>query len=146
MIARQPPSARYKQAIIAGLFFSLVGDVLLILPQDVFILGLISFLVAHLFYIGAFVSVGGFYRSFTGILPFLLTGIILTFLLWSDLGDMRAPVLIYLVIILVMAWQAWGQWQQSGETRALLAFVALMPQVFITAWLPEYGPTAVNQR
>ncbi len=123
VVTRQPPSARYKQAIIAGLIFSLVGDVVFIIPEDLFLFGLVSFLIAHLFYIKAFVSVGGFYRSLLGALPFLFSGIILAIILWPDLGDMRAPALIYMVIILVMAWQALGQWRQSGETRALLAFV-----------------------
>jgi uncharacterized membrane protein YhhN len=128
--ARQPPSARYRQAIVAGLIFSLIGDVVFVIPQDLFLFGLVSFLIAHLFYINAFVSVGGFYRSFLGALPFLLSGIILAAILWPTLGDMRAPALIYMVIILVMAWQALGQWRQSGETRALQAFVGAILFVF----------------
>jgi len=126
VVARQPPSARYRQAIIAGLVFSLVGDVVFVIPRDLFLFGLVSFLIAHIFYISAFVSVGGFYRSFLGALPFLFIGIILAVVLWPYLGDMRAPALIYTVVILVMAWQAFGQWRQSGETRALLAFIGAM--------------------
>lgn len=126
----RPPMARYRQAIVAGLIFSLGGDVLLILPGDVFLFGLISFLIAHLLYISAFVAVGGFYRSFWGGLPFLIVGIVMAIVLWPDLGDMRAPALIYMVIILIMAWQALGQWRQTGETRALLAFVGAILFVF----------------
>jgi uncharacterized membrane protein YhhN len=39
-----------------GLFFSLLGDVFLMLPQDLFIPGLISFLLAHLAYIVGFTA------------------------------------------------------------------------------------------
>jgi iron(III) transport system permease protein len=46
--------APYKWLIIAGLLFSLGGDVFLMLPQDRFVFGLVSFLIAHLFYIAAF--------------------------------------------------------------------------------------------
>ncbi|MCL4562596.1 MAG: lysoplasmalogenase [Chloroflexi bacterium] len=37
--------------IAAGLFFSLLGDVFLMLPQDLFLAGLAAFLLAHLAYI-----------------------------------------------------------------------------------------------
>jgi len=123
VLANKPPSNRYKRAIIAGLIFSLIGDVVLILPGDVFLIGLVSFLIAHLFYIAAFVMVGGFYRTFWGTIPFLLVGIVLGIVLWPDLGDMKSPVLAYMIIILIMAWQALGQWRQTGEIRALLAFL-----------------------
>lgn len=43
----------YRRAILAGLFFSLAGDTLLINPQN-FVFGLASFLAAHLCYIAAF--------------------------------------------------------------------------------------------
>ncbi len=43
---------------------------------------------------------------------------------------MRMPALIYMVIILVMAWQAFGQWRQIGEWRALLAFIGALLFVF----------------
>jgi uncharacterized membrane protein YhhN len=43
----------YRRAILAGLAFSLVGDTLLINPQN-FVFGLASFLIAHLFYIAVF--------------------------------------------------------------------------------------------
>ena len=46
----------YKYMIITGLVFSLAGDVFLMLPSDRFVAGLVAFLIAHLFYIAAFVS------------------------------------------------------------------------------------------
>jgi uncharacterized membrane protein YhhN len=45
--------------IVAALLFSLVGDVLLMLPRDAFVPGLASFLLAHLAYIVAFRTGGG---------------------------------------------------------------------------------------
>lgn len=44
----------YRWLVLAGLAFSLAGDVFLMLPRDRFRQGLASFLVAHLFYIAAF--------------------------------------------------------------------------------------------
>ena len=46
----------YRYMIIAGLVFSLAGDVFLMLPSDRFVAGLVAFLIAHLFYIVAFMS------------------------------------------------------------------------------------------
>jgi uncharacterized membrane protein YhhN len=43
---------------VAALVFSLAGDVLLMLPQDLFVPGLAAFLVAHLCYLGGFWSSG----------------------------------------------------------------------------------------
>jgi uncharacterized membrane protein YhhN len=40
--------------VIMALAFSLFGDVFLMLPRDLFIFGLASFLIAHLFYVWAF--------------------------------------------------------------------------------------------
>ena len=45
--AALPEGSLYSLAIIAGLICSLAGDVLLMLPSDRFIAGLMSFLVAH---------------------------------------------------------------------------------------------------
>jgi uncharacterized membrane protein YhhN len=126
MIVLRPPTRHYKVMLIFGLGFSLVGDILLMLPQDVFLFGLIAFLVAQIFYIVAFSSVGGFYKSVVGALPFLLYGLVLVIYLWPYLDEMLIPTLIYAVVILVMAWQALGQWRQTGERRALIAFVGTL--------------------
>lgn len=52
------PSAdpRYRALIVAGLVCSLSGDVFLMLPNDRFIAGLVSFLAAHVFYSIAFAA------------------------------------------------------------------------------------------
>ena len=42
--------------LVAALAFSLLGDVFLMLPADLFLAGLAAFLIAHLAYVGAFVG------------------------------------------------------------------------------------------
>lgn len=116
----------YRRAIIGGLSFSLAGDIFLMLPQDRFLLGLVSFLVAHLFYIYAFVAAGGFYRSLAAAGPFIFYGVLIIAVLWSGLGAMRLPALAYMMVILLMAWQALGQWRQYRSLRAGLAFVGAL--------------------
>jgi uncharacterized membrane protein YhhN len=117
-----PGPPRYKVAIIAGLLFSLAGDVFLMLPSDRFVAGLVSFLIAHLFYIAAFTSGTGFGFSWR-LLPCAIYGILIFSILAPHLGGMKLPVLVYMVVILVMAWQAWERWSQTGQSAALLAFL-----------------------
>lgn len=126
LISYDPPSGFYKWTIIVGLIFSLAGDVLLMLPQDLFLFGLISFAVAQLFYTTAFIHDGGFYRNLRSAVPFLLFGVFMAALLWSDLGDMLLPAMAYLVIILVMAWQGFGYWRKHPGTRGKLLFIGVL--------------------
>lgn len=122
-LAIDPPSYVYKRLIVVGLAISLIGDVLLMVPADLFLPGLIVFLVAQIIYTFAFIKVGGFYRSIWGALPFLIFGLVALYFLSPGLGDMIVPVLLYLVAILIMVWQAFGQWRQNREIRALFALV-----------------------
>jgi uncharacterized membrane protein YhhN len=117
-----PAFSRYKVAIIAGLVFSLAGDVFLMLPSDRFVAGLVSFLIAHLFYIAAFTSGMGFSFSWRA-LPCVIYGVLIFSILAPHLGEMKLPVVVYMVVILVMAWQAWERWCQTGQSGALLAFL-----------------------
>ena len=97
---------RYALLIAAGLLFSLAGDVFLMLPRDRFVAGLVAFLVAHLCYIGAFTRDGGFSRHAGSALPLVALGAVLLSLLWPFLGPLRLPVIVYMLVILTMAWQA----------------------------------------
>jgi len=87
-----------------GLLFSGCGDVLLHIEGGAyFVHGLGSFLIAHLFYIAAFIRQPAISRSR---LPVLLAvgvyGVIIVVLLFPHLGDMLIPVAAYLFIIFGM--------------------------------------------
>jgi alkenylglycerophosphocholine/alkenylglycerophosphoethanolamine hydrolase len=87
-----------------GLLFSGCGDVLLHIDGVAyFVHGLGAFLIAHLFYIAAFISQPAITR---GRLPVLLAigvyGVVMGVLLFPHLGDMLIPVAAYLFIILAM--------------------------------------------
>lgn len=121
--SKYPTSALYKQAIIAGLLFSLLGDIFLMLPQDRFIPGLVSFLAAHIFYIAAFTYESRRALSALDLIPFVIYGVLMLRVLWSHLGKLRAPVLVYMVAILAMGWVASSRWILTGQEGSLLAFV-----------------------
>jgi uncharacterized membrane protein YhhN len=121
-----PTSSFYKYAIIAGLLFSLAGDIFLMLPRDRFTAGLISFLIAHLFYIAAFWSESGRALSIRAVIPFLIYGSLMLRMLWRDLGKMRLPVLIYMLVILMMGWTATSRMMVTGERGSMLAFTGAL--------------------
>jgi uncharacterized membrane protein YhhN len=119
-------SSFYRYAIIAGLLFSLAGDIFLMLPQDRFIQGLISFFVAHLFYIAAFTFESGRALSLWNLIPFLLYGCLMLRVLWPHLGRMRLPVTAYMLVILAMGWTAASRRLLTDEEGSLLAFAGAL--------------------
>ncbi|HEY8153241.1 MAG TPA: lysoplasmalogenase [Myxococcota bacterium] len=98
-----PQVARW---IVAGLVFSLAGDVLLMLPSDRFAAGLASFLIAHLCYIAAFTSEAGVQLAPLWLAPLLVAVWLVYRRLAPGLGELRIPVIVYIGVIVVMAWQA----------------------------------------
>lgn len=123
LLAKKPPSRKYKFAIMAGLIFSMIGDIFLMLLVDMFIAGLVSFLIAHLIYTYAFRSGRPFRFRFIALLPFIVYGVIMYIILLPGLNGLALPVSAYFVVILVMAWQAWDQWDDVRVKWALLAFI-----------------------
>jgi uncharacterized membrane protein YhhN len=106
-IALQSQPSLYKHLILAGLLCSLAGDIFLMLPSDRFIEGLISFLIAHLFYIAAFtIDGGGEEFSLLSAIALLIYGGVMLRLLFPTLGKMKLPVIVYMLVILLMVWQA----------------------------------------
>lgn len=115
------PSERYRAAILAGLVCSIAGDVFLMLPGDRFLPGVASFLLAHLAYLVAFTTDAPFGAAPLLLLPFAALGAAMLVLLWPRLGTMRGPVVIYLAVIVAMAWQATSRAATLGSHGALLA-------------------------
>lgn len=123
LLALQSQPSVYKYMIVAGLLFSLAGDIFLMLPRDRFIAGLISFLIAHLFYIAAFTLDGARGRpSLLTAVALLLYGGVMLRLLLPHLGKMKVPVVVYMLVILLMVWQATNRWIVTNVAGSLLAF------------------------
>jgi uncharacterized membrane protein YhhN len=103
--------SRYRRWIAAGLTAALAGDILLMLPQGLFVPGLVAFLLAHLCFIFAFATDGGGFRApvLPGIPGFVAALAGLAYL-WPSLGQMRVPVACYVTAIAIMSWQAVARW------------------------------------
>ena len=94
---------------LSGIIFSMFGDILLMFKgEDFFLFGLVSFLIAHIFYIIWFVKYPGFKDGAIAqkpikSIPFLLYLIAIVSTLWGNLGDMKMPVIVYSTVITFMA-------------------------------------------
>ncbi|MFJ4068059.1 lysoplasmalogenase [Pseudomonas sp. NPDC089996] len=100
------PVTPYRRWITIGLAFSVLGDILLAIPVDLFVFGLAAFLCAHLAYLRAYCG-----KTLRPALPALLlsaiTGITLFSVLASHgLGPLLAPVAVYALAISAMLWRS----------------------------------------
>ena len=119
----------YKWAITVGLALSLAGDIFLLLPRERFIYGLVSFLIAHIFFIVAFAS-EGFSSSILVFIPFAIYGIIILVILRPHLGKLLLPAIIYALALMVMGWQAAGRWTDAGSQSSMLALLGALLFIF----------------
>lgn len=134
-------SARWP--LIAALVLSLIGDVFLMLPErepdaggpDLFVAGLVAFLLAHIAYIVAFVVDGVRWE-------WALVGVAVMLLHLSTLGRrvavatravepaMTAPVLAYMSVISVMVIVAFG----TGDLWAMVGAALFAGSDTLIAW------------
>ncbi|MCW8985856.1 MAG: lysoplasmalogenase [Thermoanaerobaculales bacterium] len=90
--------------IVAGLALCAVGDVLLLGDRS-FDIGLVVFLLGHVFYIAAFHAALPIDRwSLPVLAPLLIVSGSAARWLWPHLGHRRISVLAYVVVISVMVW------------------------------------------
>ena len=129
VLASVPDSeGAYIPLIAGGLAFAILGDVLLMLPEERFILGIGSFAATHALYLAAFISVAGIALVNPSTIPLILFAFIMTRFLWSGLRkSLQVPVLAYVILITVMTAQAIGAAvQQEGAGLAIAAAGAIL--------------------
>lgn len=112
-----------RKAISAALIFSWMGDVLLMFP-NLFLYGLGAFLMAHISYIAGFkvaqtnpFAIGqvNFIRLFFLNLPIYILAAVSYFLIRGGLGDLKIPVIIYLIVIVMMATTARERFKKTNS-------------------------------
>jgi len=103
LYAAAQPSAGWP--LLAALMFSLLGDVYLMLPGDLFLFGLSAFLIGHVAYVGAIdAELGARILWTAGIV--LLASPIGYRVVSAAPAAMRAPVAIYILAIVAMVGSA----------------------------------------
>lgn len=118
----------YVAGILIGLIFSFIGDVLLMLQDSkkAFLAGLVAFLLGHVAYMVTLTLYGGFYWPDLVSLAVLavLAGIVYA-AFRPNLGTMRLPVLLYIIIISLMVNRALSTLfdMQLGRTAAWMVAI-----------------------
>lgn len=109
LVNLNPGKNRLHSLMLAGLFFSWAGDVVLEFSNNngnMFIVGLVCFLLAHIMYFTVFLLTPGKNSIMTNriwlLIPVIIYGLVLVFYLYADLAEMRLPVIIYAAVILTM--------------------------------------------
>ncbi len=123
-----------------GVIFCLVGDVFLMLPVDMFIFGLLAFLLGHVSYIiglnnqapyinwlgGVLVVIMGLYVGW--LYPKLSKG-----LSAKGKNSLKLPVLVYALVISLMVYSAVMSWTRPGWTAATALSVSLGAILFFAS-------------
>lgn len=112
----------YGYFILAGLCFSLLGDVFLMLPGNRIKAGLLAFMGAQVLYILAF-SRGIETVHLKTLAVILAYGAVFFLFLNRGLGRMRWPVLAYILVISAMVWLAVSRYLAWRDPSSLLACI-----------------------
>lgn len=109
--------------ITVGLFFSLVGDIVLMFPGGFFVYGLLAFLLAHVAYLIAFSRQTKFPARFSLWLLYLalLAVFFLVFLFPALPRTLLLPVIVYIFFVASMSSQAMGRFLTLRNRPAALA-------------------------
>jgi uncharacterized membrane protein YhhN len=120
----------FHRMILSALVFSWLGDVILQLQDRndmFFMIGLSCFLIAQIMYLVAFFSTKGenvlFFKKIYLIISVILYGVILLFILYNHLGDMKVPVIIYAVVILTMVTAALNRQNKVNRQSYILVLI-----------------------
>ena len=131
VLVQPHPIPRYFYLLLVGLVFCLMGDVCLALPQKkMFLLGLVSFLIGHIFYIFGFFSVTHTSAwTWVGSLAVLIVSGTVYLWLRPHLAEMKIPVVIYIIVISIMISGACSllghpHLAQSGRVMAFVGAVS----------------------
>ena len=135
VLALHPADPTVRVWFVVALVCSLAGDVFLMLPQDLFIPGLVSFLLGHLAYVAglslahrswALTAVGAVLvvAGVAIVLPRLLPGA------KREAPQLVPPVIVYVAVISVMVVGAWG----SAVALAIVGAVFFYSSDATLAW------------
>ena len=124
-LSLNPSSDFARVMLIIGLVMSMVGDVCLMLPKDMFVAGLGAFLVAHVFYVVALLALGISFGGFLfGVILMTVVALVVgrKIVQGAALADkaLAGPVAAYMAVISLMVASAIGTGQFFAIAGALL--------------------------
>lgn len=144
-IAQLPHQAWQAQWFIAGFFFSLLGDIFLMLPiSRSFILGLAAFLLAHVCYIVGLNPTLPPVAAFWLLIPCAL---VVGFVLWRVISSLREahhsalilPVILYGIAMTTLVFSAWAtlfraDWNDVSRTFVVMGAMLFLISDGMLAW------------
>ncbi|HUW02693.1 MAG TPA: lysoplasmalogenase [Acidimicrobiales bacterium] len=135
-VAIEPHDTTVQTAFLIAIVFSLGGDVFLMLPQDLFVFGLASFLCGHVAYVVGMVIDGidptwaAVAGVVVGLLLVTLGREILGAVKASDTPELFGPVVVYIGVISIMVVSAAG----TGRPIALVGALLFYSSDALIAW------------
>jgi alkylglycerol monooxygenase len=142
--------AYFMPLLLVALLFSLGGDIALLWPEQLFLVGLGLFLVAHCFYIALFRQGQAWFPSRAALVAVLSVGATMYAVIWPGLTDpvLKAAVAVYVTVISLMAAQALGRatmlkdaasrWVAAGACIFMVSDACIAINKFVTP-LPLAG-------
>jgi uncharacterized membrane protein YhhN len=142
----------YYRFLLIGMIFCLGGDIFLALPgKNMFLFGLVSFLLGHVFYAAAFFYTAGFNRwAGIGLAISALAGAGVFLWLRPHLGSMKIPVISYILVISAMVVGAWsmvgaGELKPAGRLTAFAGALGFYASDIFVARQRFLKPDFVNR-
>ena len=127
--------AKLNKWYVFALAFSFLGDVLLMFKGEIyFITGLISFLMAHVFFIKIVlnrIQKPNLLKVLTSLIPFVGLFLLLIFIIKDSVGALLLPVIIYGLTISAFGTVSLIEYRSSLSKKSL--FMLLGAVVFITS-------------
>lgn len=135
ILASKGSDRTLKIRILSAILFSWAGDVILMFQEIEiwFIIGLLCFLIAQLLYLSAFLrpqftvlAIPLIQKTPLIISPFLVFGYLVFTQLRQNLGDLKLPVLIYMLAILAMAIFALNRYGRASFRSFIMVFTGAL--------------------
>ena len=128
---RSAPASAYSNWVAIGLGFSLLGDMLLEWPADLFVFGLGAFLLAHLAYLVAYLGDSRRLAPGALLIAAVVAGCMFALLASAGLGALLLPVAFYSLAIGCMLWRALARLGSPGITSQSAWLAAIGAALFV---------------
>lgn len=125
-----------EKLVAVGLFFGCLGDIFLMLNENMFVAGLASFLIGHILYVIAFSKQTSAKALSKHKSYILIAGILASFsyylysILIPSLGPLKIPVILYIIVIAAMAFFAYTRRYQTNTLSFIICLIGALLFIF----------------
>lgn len=125
-----------EKLVAVGLFFGCLGDIFLMMNENMFVAGLASFLIGHILYVIAFSKQTSAKALSKHKSYILIAGILASFsyylynILKPSLGPLKIPVILYIIVIAAMAFFAYTRRYQTNTLSFIICLIGALLFIF----------------